>query len=165
MTDCYVALGGNFPQTLSTMKLAVQQLSETEGIRNLTLSPLYRTSPVSMIPQPDFLNAVCRFDCKFSFETLWKRIREIETAAGKREKLKEAPRLIDLDLLFFGEKVYYSSALVLPHPKWHERLFVLAPLADVADTLPFGINLTELMKKFSNPHNEQVEICGVLASI
>ncbi|MCC5832400.1 MAG: 2-amino-4-hydroxy-6-hydroxymethyldihydropteridine diphosphokinase [Chlamydiales bacterium] len=162
VADCYIGIGGNFPQTLSAMRLAVQKLSEIDEIGNLTASPLYRTTPVSPISQPAYLNAVCRFSCALSFEELWRRMQEIEKGLGKKEKSKQAPRLIDLDLLFFGEEVYHSSRLTLPHPKWHERLFVLAPLADLTDTLPFGIDLKKLMEKFSNPHNEQVEKCGLL---
>ncbi len=89
-------------------------------------------------------------------------MQEIESELEKVPKSKNAPRLIDLDLLFFGDTVYDSPELILPHPKWHERLFVLVPLADVTDTLPLGIDMGELLKKFLNPHNEQVIKCGTL---
>lgn len=73
-------------------------------------------------------------------------------------KPKEAPRLIDIDLLFYGDTVLYSPELVVPHPRWHERLFVLAPLSDLVDTikLPFAISISELKSKFLNPHRESV---------
>lgn len=162
MTDCYIGLGGNFPQTFTAMRQAVQKLMGTSGILHLTSSLLYRTHPVSSVPQPPYLNAACRFSCQLSWKELWKRLQEIEIELGKEKKPKTAPRLIDLDLLFFGDMVYHSSALTLPHPKWHERLFVLAPLADVTDTAPLGINVKKLLENFSNPHHEQVEICGPL---
>lgn len=162
MTDCYIGLGGNFPQTFLTMQQAVQKMALIEGILNISVSPVYCTTPVSDIPQPLFLNAVCRFTCQLSPEKLWETLQEIEKESGKVPKAKQAPRLIDLDLLFFGDKVYYSSALVLPHPKWHERLFVLAPLADLTDTVPLDINVKELLEKFSNPHHEEVEVCALL---
>jgi len=162
MTDCYVGIGGNLDQTFSTIQQAIQKLATTDGISHLITSPIYQTSPVSEIPQPPFLNCVCRFSCELPLEQLWEKMQKIEIELGKIPKPKNAPRIIDLDLLFFGPKVYHSSTLTLPHPKWHERLFVLAPLADVTDTTPLGINMKEMLQKFLNPHNEQVIVCGAL---
>lgn len=142
--------------------MALSQLSETVGISDLRCSPLYKTSAVSDIPQPPYLNAVVQFTCVLSCEALWDLLQKLEKNLGKMLKKKNEPRLIDLDLLFYGDLVFYSQKLVLPHPKWHKRLFVLAPLADLTDTIPLGLSIHEMLKKFSNPHNEKVEKCGIL---
>ena len=70
---------------------------------------------------------------------LWEVMQSFERRIGKIPKPKNAPRLIDLDLLFYGGEMIYSPTLIVPHPRWHERLFVIAPLADLVDTLPFPL--------------------------
>lgn len=144
------------------MQQALLRLREVVGISALRCSPLYQTTPVSDIPQSPYLNAVTQFVCHLSCEELWEHIQTIEQEIGKMPKKKNEPRILDLDLLFYGDLVSYSQKIVLPHPKWHERLFVLAPLADLTDTIPLDLNVHEMLKKFSNPHNEKVEQCGTL---
>lgn len=160
--DCYIALGGNYEQTLSKMRAALHALLDVKEIFHLKSSPVYRTTPISPLIQPPYLNAVCRFTTTLTLDALWEIMQEIEKQLGKLPKSKSEPRAIDLDLLFFGDLILYTKKLILPHPKWHERLFVLAPLADVTDTIPLGINMKELLKKFLNPHNERVEVCNTL---
>lgn len=152
MIDCFIGLGGNFPATLEAMRKSIAALTNTPGIQKVRTSRLYQTAPVSDIAQPPFLNAACRFECELSLEELWKNLQAIEIGAGKHPKPKNAPRLIDIDLLFYGDRTLSSPDLTLPHPHWHERLFVIAPLADLVDlaklpgidplqqTLPFQRN-------------------------
>ncbi|MEZ5315360.1 MAG: 2-amino-4-hydroxy-6-hydroxymethyldihydropteridine diphosphokinase [Chlamydiales bacterium] len=156
--NCYIGMGGNFLDTPKAMQLAIQQLKSNKAIFDFTSSLFYRTTAVSIHPQPDYLNVVCRFSCDLALEELWKEMQKIEIQLGKKKKPKNAPRLIDLDLLFFGEKLCYSDRLILPHPKWHQRLFVLAPLTDLTEILPLGINVKKLLENFSNPHKEQVKV-------
>lgn len=160
MVDCYVGMGGNLEGTLQTMRQIVALLKAKKEIENLQLSRLYRTSAVSPIPQPAYLNAVCRFQTELSVTQLWQILCSLEKNMGKQPKAKEMPRLIDLDLLFYGSLVQQTEEWIIPHPKWHERLFVLAPLADVTEKLPLqdGMGIAEVLKCFSNPHREQVKL-------
>jgi 2-amino-4-hydroxy-6-hydroxymethyldihydropteridine diphosphokinase len=160
MIDCYVGMGGNQEGTLGALRHAVAHLKQEKGIKQLTLSRLYHTRPVSPIKQPFYLNAACRFQTSLSLSALWQLLQRLERAAGKTPKPKESPRLIDLDLLFYGSLISVTKELVIPHPRWHERLFVLAPLADVTHTLPVGggISIKEIFKLFSNPHQERVTL-------
>ncbi len=162
MVDCYVGIGGNRVQTFSSIKRAIDMLLSVEGISNFKTSSLYQSTPVSPIAQPPYLNAVVKFSYQLTLKELWKNLQKIEQKLGKVPKPKNASRLIDLDLLFFGPTIYYSAMLVLPHPKWHERLFVLKPLSDVTKEVPLGLDVEEMLEKFSNPHNEQVVRCTQL---
>lgn len=140
------------------MQSVIYSLAETQGISSFSSSRLFQTTPVSPIPQSPYLNSVCFFKCQLSLPLLWKTLEFLEQKEGKRPKSKAHPRPIDIDLLFYGDTVLYSPELVVPHPRWHERLFVLAPLSDLVDTikLPFAVNVGELKSKFLNPHREKV---------
>lgn len=153
---CFVALGGNIGDVHSSIAQAVSLLKKL--VENFQLSPLYRTTAVSPIPQPHYINAVCSFQCTLSPLQLFYSLQAIERKIGKIPKPKNAPRLIDLDLLFYGEKILFTKDLILPHPRWHERLFVVAPLADLTQTLPYGIDVKELIEKFPNIHGEKVKL-------
>jgi 2-amino-4-hydroxy-6-hydroxymethyldihydropteridine diphosphokinase len=158
MVDCYVGIGGNQAGTLQVMRQIITQLKNDNRVANIKVSKLYQTSPVSNFPQPDFLNAVARFQTQLSVNEVWQMLCKLEKNMGKIPKAKDQPRLIDLDLLFYGAMVQQTEACTLPHPRWHERLFVLVPLSDVTETLPVNgeVKMTELLKNFSNPHQEQV---------
>lgn len=153
MVECFVGLGGNFSGSLEVMGEACHALSRFRSFRQ---SKFYRTTPVSSFAQAGYVNAVAGFECSWSLEKLWAFLRRLERVLGKEPKAKEAPRLIDIDLLFYGDSVVYRQDLVVPHPKWHERLFVLAPLADVTDEVPLGLRVQELLARFKNPHGEMV---------
>src|SRR5205814_6337226 len=119
------------------------------------VSKLYLTSPVSEIPQPHYTNAACVFQTSLSAHQLFPALQTIEQKHGKTPKAKNAPRVIDIDLLFFGHESYQEEHLQIPHPRWRERLFVLVPLVDLTDhiSLPLPndptkfefINLQELI--------------------
>jgi 2-amino-4-hydroxy-6-hydroxymethyldihydropteridine diphosphokinase len=158
MVDCYVGIGGNFAGTFAAIERVAFQLRNTEGMEKLILSPIYRTTPVSRVEQSFYLNAVCRFQTHLSVHSLWYLLQALEIRLGKKKKPKESPRLIDLDLLFYGSLVATTEEWTIPHPRWQERLFVLVPLADVTDALPIpdAPSPAELLKSFTNPYNEKV---------
>ncbi|MFN0065540.1 MAG: 2-amino-4-hydroxy-6-hydroxymethyldihydropteridine diphosphokinase [Chlamydiales bacterium] len=159
MTVCFVAFGGNLGPVKATFDRCCDSLKSCSAISHFELSPLYITSPVSTIEQPPYLNAVCRFTCTLSLYELFSLLKNIEERMGKRPKPKTHPRPIDLDLLFYGEEVHCSKELVVPHPRWHERLFVIKPLSDLVDilALPQKIDVKSLVKNFPNKNNEIVE--------
>ncbi len=131
----YVALGGNFPETLDLFMSAVMKLRKVADQGNIQVSKCYRTAPISSIPQSDYLNAVCRFDCQLDPLALLLQLQTIEFSLGKRPKLRDEPRAIDLDLIIYGEHQWSSLELLLPHPRWQERLFVVRPLLDLTKTV------------------------------
>lgn len=129
MTNVVVALGGNLEDPIVTFQAAIEKLRELG--REFRVSKFYRTKPVSSIRQPEFLNAVCCFNTNFTPDVLFLKLEAIERELGKIKKAKEAPRVIDLDLLFYGSAIYEGEGLQIPHPRWKERLFVLIPLFDL----------------------------------
>lgn len=104
-TKAFVALGGNIGNAHATLKAAAHEIARHPQILNVSLSRFYLTSPVSSIPQPDFVNAVSLIETTMDLRTFFGFLQTIETQFGKIPKVKDAPRPIDLDILFFGEKL------------------------------------------------------------
>lgn len=165
MEEVYLGLGGNIGDTHAIFDQALQLIQNTPGIYCLKTSSYYLTSPVSPIPQSDYINAVAHFKTSLSPKELFIRLKKIESFLGKIPKIKDAPRIIDLDILFFGCKYLRTQELSIPHPRWMERLFVLVPLSELTEVITVAdgrsIHLHSFIESFANPHNETV---GVLCA-
>lgn len=135
LPEVYVGLGGNIGDSFSILCKAIEEIANLPLVYDLSTSQFYRTSPVSLIPQDPYINAVCRFKTHFTIRELFKHLQNIEYNLGKKKKLKDAPRIIDLDILFFGKDTCEEPDLQIPHPRWSERLFVLIPLANLVTNL------------------------------
>lgn len=127
----YIALGGNFPQTGQLFDQAIDQM-KTWG-EKFECSKFYVTKAVSDIEQADYLNGCVRFWTTLLPLELFKKMEALEKSLGKVPKEKNKPRPIDLDLIFYGEESFEIEGLVVPHPRFHEREFVLMPLLDLTE--------------------------------
>ena len=141
MSRAAVALGANLGDRLAALRTAAASLDALPDTRVTAYSPVYETDPVGYLDQPAFLNAVLFVETALSPSALLGALLGIEAALGRRRTFRNAPRVIDLDLLVMedGERrpVYSDTPeLQLPHPRMRERAFVLAPLADL---FPEGI--------------------------
>src|ERR1700722_17875300 len=165
MTDCvYLGLGSNIGDSASIIEEAFHRIALTPQAHLLSVSSLYQTTPVSCIAQRYFINAACALLTTLSPEDLYEAIHHIEITLGKTPKAKNAPRLLDIDILFFGMQFRQTpEGLCIPHPRWQERLFVLAPLFDLTEQITFpldhsghsqSIDLHAWLKECPNPHNE-----------
>ena len=132
MTRAYVGLGANIGEPRRQLRAAIEELMNLPDARQVLVSGLYRSEPVGYTDQPDFLNAVARLDTGLSPEALLDRLQEIERRHGRERSFRGAPRTLDLDLLLHGNQSIASPRLTLPHPRMHERAFVLAPLTEIA---------------------------------
>lgn len=132
----YIGLGGNIGDTYAIIASALAQTQALEGVHELRSSSLYRTAPVSPWPQRYFVNGAATFLTSLSPYQLLAELKKVELSLGKVPKPKDAPRTIDLDILFFGDIFLDTAELQLPHPRWHERLFVLEPLAELTELVP-----------------------------
>lgn len=132
---CFIALGANLGDPVATVKAAIHALRELPQTEFIAASSLYRTAPVGLRHQPDFINAVVELIAVSPAPTLLEDLFAIEGRFGRRRSVKNAPRTLDLDLLLYGEEVSDDPQLTLPHPRLHERAFVLAPLAEIAPRL------------------------------
>jgi len=128
-----VALGSNLGDRETSLAAAIAALRRTRRVRVLAVSPVYETDPVGPPPQGPYLNAVVRLRTSLPPRALLERLQAIETAAGRtRGGERNAARTLDLDILFYGDAKIHEPGLAVPHPRLHERAFVLEPLCDLA---------------------------------
>ena len=130
----YVGLGANLGDARATLARAFEALAQLPATRLLATSPLYRSAPVDA-SGPDYLNAVAQIETALDAPALLTRLQAIEQAHGRERPYRNAPRTLDLDLLIHGDSVIDTPALTVPHPRLHERAFVLRPLADLVPGL------------------------------
>lgn len=136
MVTAYIALGSNVGDREAHLHAAGDALDETAGVRLLRRSRFIETEPVGGPPgQGMFLNAVCALECETAARALLERLLEIERERGRVRRERWGPRVLDLDLLLFGDAVVDEPDLRVPHPRLHEREFVLVPLAEIAPDL------------------------------
>ena len=131
----YIALGANLGDPVRTVRAATTALQEMPDARFIVGSSLYRTAPVGLKHQPDFINAVVELETALPPVDLLTRLFAIEAAFGRVRSIRNAPRTLDLDLLLYGDQILDLPELTLPHPRMTERAFVLAPLAEIAPDL------------------------------
>lgn len=132
------------------LRAAVHSLSRHNGIEQLLLSPVYRSPPMGPQDQPDYLNAVARFDTELAAESLLDSLQAIERSAGRVRGSRWGPRTLDLDLLLYGNQCSRSTRLTIPHPGLMERAFVLVPLSDLAGpdlAFPDGRRLAQALAR------------------
>lgn len=128
----YVALGSNLGDPLATVQAAFAALRTLPDSVLVAASSLYRSAPVGLRNQPDFINAVAALDTRLDAEALLEALFAIEARFGRKREFHHAPRTLDLDLLLFGSETRTTPRLTLPHPRMHERAFVLLPLVEIA---------------------------------
>ena len=134
----YVAVGSNLGERASLVKRAEDRLQTVPGVYFKKKSPLYETEPVGgPAQQGKYLNGVWEIETSLEAKALLNELMEIETSLGRvrATSKKNEPRPIDLDILFYGDKIIQSENLSVPHPRLHERWFVLKPLADLCPDL------------------------------
>ena len=132
----YVGLGSNLGDREATLRAAVEQLAATPGVELVAVSSLRETDPVGPITdQPRFLNGAAAVETRLSARALLDRLLEVEAALGRtRDGPAGGPRTVDLDLLLYGDEQIDEPGLQVPHPRLHERRFVLEPLAELGWT-------------------------------
>jgi len=126
----YLALGTNIGDRPANLRAAIKALSSE--IKVVTESKIYETPPWGYENQPAFLNMAVKCETVLEPESLLKRLKQLEVQLGREQSFHWGPRLIDIDILFYDDLILKSEPLSIPHPRLHERGFVLAPLADIA---------------------------------
>lgn len=137
----YIGIGGNLGDARATVERALQALAtQLPGSQGLRASSLYRSAPVDA-GGPDYVNAVAELQTTLSPRALLHALQALEQAEGRERPYRNAPRTLDLDLLCYGSVRLDSPGLTLPHPRLHERAFVLLPLAEL---WPQGVSAAAL---------------------
>jgi len=132
MPLAFVALGANLADPIVQVRAALDALAGLPESRVLRASSLYRTAPVGIHGQPDFINAVAALETSLTPHALLAALFGIEAQFGRRRDFHHAPRTLDLDLLLYDAETIDTPDLQLPHPRMHLRAFVLAPLVEIA---------------------------------
>ena len=135
MPVAYIGFGSNIGDRLTHIQNAIHALSKTEGITLQKISSVYKTDPVGYEAQAHFLNGVAAIQTDLPPLSLLHVLKDIETAIGRKHRIRWGPREIDLDILLYGDLCLQTEKLVIPHPEMHLRRFVLAPLAEIAPDL------------------------------
>ena len=127
-----LALGSNLNDRAENLTLAVKRLEESGGVKLLDRSSIYESEPLqSPVPAQNFYNAVIKGETSLSPVQLLDLIKGIEKDMGRSPGPRNAPRIIDIDILYYGTQVTQTPELVIPHPRLHEREFVLVPLCEL----------------------------------
>ncbi len=141
----FLALGSNLGDREATLAAALEALP---GVRAVRKSSLYETEPVGGPPQPEYLNQVVAGETALPPEELLPACLAVEARFGRERRVRGGPRTLDIDILFYGDVVRESPRLTLPHPRLHQRRFVLVPLAEIAPGLVhprLGLSVRELL--------------------
>jgi 2-amino-4-hydroxy-6-hydroxymethyldihydropteridine diphosphokinase len=159
MATAYIGLGSNLGDRMATLRTAMQRLEKLGRITGV--SSLYETKPVGYLEQPRFLNAVVALETALAPGDLLRALLDIERDLGRTRSFADAPRTLDLDLLLVDDLTLETTELTLPHPRLHERAFVLVPLAEVAPEMALpvsGQTMRQLLR--SLPDRGGVEAYG-----
>lgn len=157
MSEAYLGLGSNIGDKRGYLRRAIGLLES--GCHVLEISSFYRTEPVGYREQDWFLNCAARVETESTPHKLLEFIQGIENRLGRVRTIKNGPRTIDIDILLFDNSVIDSGGLTVPHPRMHERGFVLQPLAEIAADVVhpvLGVTIGELRRKL--PANHRVEM-------
>ena len=132
MTVAYVGIGSNLGEPEGQVRQAFAELDRLPHTRVVKQSSLYRSSPLGYSPQPRFINAVAQLDTGLAAERLLAELQQLEARHGRKRSFPNAPRTLDLDILLYGDVVLDTPGLKTPHPRMHERAFVLQPLVEIS---------------------------------
>lgn len=144
-----LSLGSNLGNREQNLQGALAGLCK-RGAQVVTCSSVYRTDPLYVRNQPDFLNIACRVQTALSPEELLESCLRIEQSLGRKRRVDKGPREIDIDIVFFGQELIETDNLVVPHPLLYERNFVLVPLAEIAPDFPdprTGLTVLQLRER------------------
>lgn len=157
----FIGIGSNLGDRAANYREAIQRIASQPATRLVRQSSIYETEPVGDVRGGPFLNGVVEVETELGAETLMRRLLTIERVMGRKRvrgrKLargKYRPRIIDLDLLFFNKEIIETHALTVPHPRIHERRFVLAPLSELAPALihpKLNVSISELLAELKSP--------------
>ena len=132
---CYLGLGSNLGDKHEFITKAINQISKFKNTEITRTSSMITTKPYGKTDQPDFLNCIIELDTDILPEELLKKCLDIENQLGRIRNEKWGPRTIDIDLLFYEDKIINTKLLVLPHPELHKREFVLTSLNELCPNL------------------------------
>jgi len=136
LSTAFVALGANLDHPGRQIEAGIRELAALRQTRVVRRSSLYRSAPVGYRDQPDFINAVAQIETGLKPRELLEALLAIEHRHGRLRDFPNAPRTLDLDIVLYDDLVLHEHGLTIPHPRMHERAFVVVPLAEIAPDAP-----------------------------
>lgn len=153
MPVIYLGAGSNLGNRHKNLQKALSLLKDSPGLADFELSGLYETAPVGFLEQDDFLNGVARAYTNLLPREVLNLCQEVERQLRRERKVRFGPRNIDVDLLFYDNRVIHEGDLIVPHPRAHIRLFVLKPMCDLAPDFVHPVlqkSMAQLLTEFSD---------------
>ncbi|MCP3921357.1 MAG: 2-amino-4-hydroxy-6-hydroxymethyldihydropteridine diphosphokinase [Desulfobacterales bacterium] len=153
----YISIGSNIGNKEDNCKRSIKALKELDKVKSVKKSFFYKTSPVDYEDQDWFINCAVEVETDFSPNELLKAIHSIEHKMGRKRDLRYGPRIIDLDIIFFDDHIIESEDLIVPHPRMHERFFVLQPLKDLNGNFNHPVlkkSIDQLIENISSSEQE-----------
>ena len=150
MTKVYAGLGSNLGNKRENITRAIGRIDAYEGICIKEKSGFYDTTPVGGPPQPDYVNCVIEMETEIGPQILLKEFKKIEVELGRKPGVRWGPRVVDLDILLYGDRIINDHNLKIPHACMHERVFVLEPLCEISSDIKHpvsGISFSALLEK------------------
>jgi len=159
LTPAYIAIGANLGKPVQQVMAGVEALAMLPDTRLAAVSSLYRSAPVGYAEQPDFVNAVVKIETALPPRALLDALLGIEQSFGRVREVKNGPRTLDLDIVLYGDAKVDEPGLVIPHPRMHERAFVVVPLAEIApdQPVPGGGRMADLVARVDAASLEKIE--------
>lgn len=158
-----IGLGANLPSCHGspeeTLRAALKALEASSGIHVQRMSSIWLTAPVPVSDQPWYRNAVVAIETSLSAEELMVALQQIETEFGRVRSVRDAPRVLDLDILAYNNEVHENEGCIVPHPRMHSRAFVLMPLREIAPEWVhpvFGVSVQKMIETM--PEGQEIEI-------
>ncbi len=151
MNRAFLGIGSNLGNRIHYCKNAIDEICSFAKV--LQASSLYETEPVGKEDQPAFINCVVEIETDLSSQDLLKQLNTVELKLGRVRDEKWGPRTIDLDIIFYDKEVINNENLVIPHPRAHQRRFVLEPLCEIAPKFihpKFNISALDLLNKIND---------------
>ncbi len=149
MTKVYAGLGSNLGNKGENIISAIDRIDACVGICVKEKSGFYNTTPVGGPPQPDYVNCVIGIETEIEPQTLLKEFKEIEVGLGRKPGVRWGPRVVDIDILLYGDRIVHDHNLKIPHERMHERAFVLEPLCEISPGIKHpvsGISISALLE-------------------
>ncbi len=150
MTKVYAGLGSNLGNKRENITRAIGRIDAYDEICVKEKSGFYDTAPVGGPSQPDYVNCVIEMETEIGPQTLLKEFKKIEVELGRKPGVRWGPRVVDLDILLYGDRIINDHNLKIPHERMHERVFVLEPLCEISPDIKHpvsGISFSELLEK------------------
>jgi len=155
----YISMGSNLDDRLSYLKGAIDELNKDERISIKKISSIYETDPIGYTNQGNFLNIVAKLETDYEVEQLLRKCLQIELQLGRERKIRWGPRTIDLDILLYNQENIETDDLSVPHPRMHERAFVIIPLLEIEPNIELPAMELPLQKVLEHiPDKEGVRL-------